>query len=73
MEVMQGRRQDFQRGGGSIFDWKGQSRERGKRVLLTYVYPSFWNWSPWWVPGEAPEDIPFPCIWKPQIARNFTS
>ena len=23
--------------------------------------------------GEAPKDIPFPCIWKPQIARKLTS
>ena len=39
------------KGGGVDFLLK-RARER---ALLTYVYASFWNWSPWWVLGCSPE------------------
>ena len=72
MNNNQGRSQDFQRGGGSIFYWKGQSRERAKRALLTYVYASFWNWSPWWVQvGKPLKTFHFLAFENPRLRENW--
>ena len=62
----QRRSQDFQRGGGSIFYWKGKAgSERSERCLRMFMR-LIGTGVPGGFRGEAPEDIPFPCIWKPR-------
>ena len=54
-----GRSPGFSKGGGRFFIEKGKAgSERSERCLRTFMRLM----SPWWVWGEALEDIPFPCI-----------
>ena len=69
MRQLQGRSQDFQRG-GRFFIEKGKAVS--EHCLRTFMR-LFGTGVPGGFRGEAPEDIPFPCIWKPQIARKLTS
>ena len=60
--VWQGRSQDFQRGG---IDFLLKREKQGASEASVAYLCGF--------RGEAPEDIPFPWIWKPQITRKLTS
>ena len=60
--LYQGRSQDFQRGGVDFL--LKRAKQGANEASVAYVGG---------FRGEAPEDIPFPWIWKPQIARKLTS
>ena len=62
MNNNQGRSQDFQRGGVDFLLKRAKQGASEASVTYAYFMRLFGTGVPGGLRGEAPEDIPFPCI-----------